>query len=61
MKTDSSIISMNDGKVPKKINDDFIKKGLVFLIEDELWDRIMDNPNENLLSTKITFSDLYQP
>ena len=61
MKTDSSIISMNDGKVPKKINDDFIKKGLVFLIEDELWDRIMDNPNENLLSTKLTFSSLYQP
>jgi len=61
MKTDSSIVSMNNGKVPKRINEEFIKKGLIFLIEDELWERIMDNPNENLLSTKITFSDLYKP
>ena len=62
MKTDKDIIKyLNDGKVPKRLNEDFIKRGLVFLIEDELWERIYDNPNENLLSTKITFKDLYKP
>ena len=60
MKTDKGIISLNDGKVPKRLTEDFIKKGLTFLIEDELWERIYENPNENLLSTKITFKDLYK-
>ena len=60
MKTDKGIIQLNDGKVPKRLTEEFIKKGLTFLIEDELWERIYENPNENLLSTKITFKDLFQ-
>ena len=60
IKTDKAILCTHNN-LPKNLSEDFIKKMLVFLIEDELWERIMDNPNENLLSTKITFSDLYQP
>ena len=60
MKTDKNIIEFyNNGKIPKRLSEDFIKGGLVFLIQDELWDRILENPNENLLGSKITFQDLY--
>ena len=59
MKTDDFVIERNGGKVPKRISNQFIKDNLPNLIADELWDRIVEEPNKNILSETLTFNDFY--